>query len=172
MYEPDCEEGKRIYIDAILHLGMNSEHFWQVEERARRDSHDWRGLIIPLLPRCTFFPSFPLGNMLQQSPDPDPQLDGGFCVYRSIAHQLPIMDKILPKPYAASARKHTREASLQVVFDSMDCISRMCASVKAFPVSPLGLPPATRFRPRWWVFCAALQSNIQILNSSPFPFEV
>lgn len=43
VYEPDCDEGQRIHIDAILHLGMNFSNFWRVEKRARRDGYEWVG---------------------------------------------------------------------------------------------------------------------------------
>jgi hypothetical protein len=32
-----------MHIDAILHLGMNFEDFWEVEKNARRDGYDWVG---------------------------------------------------------------------------------------------------------------------------------
>ncbi|KAI8656998.1 hypothetical protein NCS56_01305500 [Fusarium sp. Ph1] len=43
VYEPDAKEGKKIHIDAMLHLGMNFADYWQVEKRARRDGYDWTG---------------------------------------------------------------------------------------------------------------------------------
>jgi hypothetical protein len=43
VYDPDSKEGDQIYIDAILHLGMNFSDIWRVEERAHRDGYDWVG---------------------------------------------------------------------------------------------------------------------------------
>ena len=43
VYEPDCGQGKKIHIDAMLHLGMNFSDTWEVETRARRDGYDWVG---------------------------------------------------------------------------------------------------------------------------------
>jgi len=43
VYDPDCAEDEKIYIDAILHLGMNFADYWQVEKIARRDGYDWVG---------------------------------------------------------------------------------------------------------------------------------
>ncbi|KAI0104456.1 hypothetical protein F4814DRAFT_455764 [Daldinia grandis] len=43
VYEPGCRQGQKIYIDAMLHLGMNFADFWQIEKRARRDGYDWVG---------------------------------------------------------------------------------------------------------------------------------
>lgn len=43
VYEPGCDERKKIHIDAMLHLGMNFADYWQVEKRARRDGYDWVG---------------------------------------------------------------------------------------------------------------------------------
>ncbi|KAF2753269.1 peptidase C15, pyroglutamyl peptidase I-like protein [Pseudovirgaria hyperparasitica] len=43
VYDEDCEEGDKIYIDAMLHLGMNFDEYWQIERVARRDGYDWVG---------------------------------------------------------------------------------------------------------------------------------
>ncbi|KAI1099414.1 hypothetical protein F4804DRAFT_321877 [Jackrogersella minutella] len=43
VYEPNCKKGQKIYIDAMLHMGMNFSDVWQVEKRARRDGYDWVG---------------------------------------------------------------------------------------------------------------------------------
>lgn len=43
VYDPGCEEGQEMYIDAMLHLGMNFSETWTVEKRARRDGYDWTG---------------------------------------------------------------------------------------------------------------------------------
>ncbi|KAM0438441.1 hypothetical protein ACHAPT_001190 [Fusarium lateritium] len=43
VYEPDAKEGKKIHIDAMLHLGMNFADYWQAEKRARRDGSIWTG---------------------------------------------------------------------------------------------------------------------------------
>ncbi|KAK7990148.1 hypothetical protein PG989_010463 [Apiospora arundinis] len=43
VYEPGCEEGETIHVDAVLHLGMNFSDSWALEKRARRDGYDWVG---------------------------------------------------------------------------------------------------------------------------------
>lgn len=43
VYDPDAKEGETIYIDAMLHMGMNFRDYWCVETRARRDGYDWVG---------------------------------------------------------------------------------------------------------------------------------
>ena len=43
VYDEDCEQDEKIYIDAILHMGITSNGQWQVEKRARRDGYDWVG---------------------------------------------------------------------------------------------------------------------------------
>ncbi|KAI0139028.1 hypothetical protein F4776DRAFT_617775 [Hypoxylon sp. NC0597] len=43
VYDPGCKQGQKLYIDAMLHLGMNFSDVWQVEKRARRDGYDWVG---------------------------------------------------------------------------------------------------------------------------------
>lgn len=43
VYDPDAKEGESIYIDAMLHMGMDFSDNWFVESRARRDGYDWVG---------------------------------------------------------------------------------------------------------------------------------
>ncbi|KAI1458141.1 hypothetical protein F4805DRAFT_425671 [Annulohypoxylon moriforme] len=43
VYEPSHKRDQEIYIDAMLHLGMNFSDVWQVETRARRDGYEWVG---------------------------------------------------------------------------------------------------------------------------------
>ncbi|KAF2116369.1 hypothetical protein BDV96DRAFT_686741 [Lophiotrema nucula] len=44
VYDPDCDEDEKIYIDAMIHLGMApDEDTWRIEKRARRDGYDWVG---------------------------------------------------------------------------------------------------------------------------------
>ena len=43
VYDEDCEKDEKIYIDAILHMGIMFGDHWQVEKRARRDGYDWVG---------------------------------------------------------------------------------------------------------------------------------
>ncbi|KAL8658194.1 MAG: hypothetical protein Q9226_001192 [Calogaya cf. arnoldii] len=43
VYDGDCNEGERIYVDAMLHMGITSGGDWQVEKVAHRDGYDWVG---------------------------------------------------------------------------------------------------------------------------------
>ncbi|KAF4458060.1 Peptidase C15 [Fusarium austroafricanum] len=52
VYDPNTKPGKRIHVDAMLHLGMNGVNYWQVENRARRDGYDWVGDDGVPLPKC------------------------------------------------------------------------------------------------------------------------
>jgi hypothetical protein len=43
VYDESSSQNEKIYIDAILHMGMTFGGNWQVEKRARRDGYDWVG---------------------------------------------------------------------------------------------------------------------------------
>ena len=43
VYDEDYKKDEKIYIDAILHMGITFGDHWQVEKRARRDGYDWVG---------------------------------------------------------------------------------------------------------------------------------
>jgi hypothetical protein len=43
VYDDACGEDDKIYVDAMLHMGIAFGGKWQVETRARRDGYDWVG---------------------------------------------------------------------------------------------------------------------------------
>ncbi|KAI1127031.1 hypothetical protein F5Y10DRAFT_243523 [Nemania abortiva] len=43
VYDENAEDGEEIYVDAMLHMGMNFTEIWRIEKRARRDGYDWVG---------------------------------------------------------------------------------------------------------------------------------
>ncbi|KAH8660513.1 hypothetical protein BX600DRAFT_523505 [Xylariales sp. PMI_506] len=43
VYNPDCEDGEPIHVDAMVHMGMNGADFWTIEKLARRDGYNWVG---------------------------------------------------------------------------------------------------------------------------------
>ena len=51
VYDPDCKEGQKIYINAVLHLVMNVEDFWEVVRVAYRDGYAWVGNDGVVLPK-------------------------------------------------------------------------------------------------------------------------
>lgn len=92
MYEPERTDGERIHIDAILHLGMNFQQFWEVEERARRDGYEWvgdDGLPLPNYNGKTgarwegmpeeLRPIFDVGQIVRQAQEEVPVRVSGVC---------------------------------------------------------------------------------------------
>ncbi|KAI0115620.1 hypothetical protein GGR51DRAFT_503591 [Nemania sp. FL0031] len=43
VYDESAEDGDKIYVDAMLHMGMNFSDIWRIESRARRDGYEWVG---------------------------------------------------------------------------------------------------------------------------------
>lgn len=44
VYEPDASEDEKVYIDGLIHIGMQpAESHWLIEKRARRDGYKWVG---------------------------------------------------------------------------------------------------------------------------------